>query len=155
MKKFSGPLHRRACWTVEGDPGHHGHAGRNRQLFGDDFVTHHPDGFWPWSNEAHSSRFACGGEFPVLAQKTISRVDRIGSRLLRYVDDFIDPQVRLDGSLAAANQVGLIGFVPMLMSAVFLAVDRDSRNPKLVARSEDPDRDFSSIGAQHFFDGLD
>jgi hypothetical protein len=81
-------------------------------------------------------------------------VDPIGSRLLSDVDDFIDPQVRLNGSFSTSYQVGLIGFVPVLMSAVFLAVDRDGRNPKLVACSEDPDRDFASIGAQHFFEGL-
>ena len=75
-------------------------------------------------------------------------MDRIGARLARDPQDVRNIEVGLDGALALADQIGLIGLGAMQAEAVFLRIDRDRLDVELVGRAHDADGDLAAIGDQ-------
>jgi hypothetical protein len=138
--------------AFQGDAGHHRHAHLLGQLLRGDLVTHGPHHGRARADEADASALACLGEVGVLRQEAIARVDGVHAGLLGHVEDFVDAQVRLHGTLAAPDEVGLVRLVAVLVGAVLVAVDGDGADAQLVACPEDADGDFTAVGAQHLLD---
>ena len=72
------------------------------------------------------------GEGGVLGQEPVAGMDRLGSGLLRHLDDPLDVQVALGGR-RRAEQVRLVGVADVRRVAVGLGVDADGGDPHLLA----------------------
>ena len=72
-------------------------------------------------------------------------MDRLGSGLLRGLDDLLDVEVAL-GRDRGADQEGLVGLAHVRRVAVDLRIDGDRADPHLLQGPGDADRDLAAIG---------
>ena len=87
------------------------------------------------------------GEPGVLGEETIARVDRLGVRLIDYLEQLVDVEIALRGR-AGPEQIGLVSPFDVDRVAIELGVDRDRRDTELFARADDSDRDLATVGDQ-------
>ncbi len=131
---------------------HHWHPGRDRQFAGRDFI----------SKTAHDVRrrtdeddphFRTGlGEFRVLGQEAVTGVDGVDAGVQRYADDGVDIQIGVDGALALADQVALVGLEAVQGEAVFLRIDGDRSHAQFGGGAKHANGDFAPIGDKQTFD---
>ena len=126
--------------------GHHRHAGGHRQLACRDLVAEAAHDLRRRADEGDAGCGAGLGEFRVLGQETVARVDRIRPRLARHADDVLDVEVGLDGALALPDQVALVGLHPVQRKAIFLRVDRHRPDAHFMGGAHHADTDFAAVG---------
>ena len=102
------------------------------------------------ANERETSLNTSFSKLRILRQESIARVDRVGTGVTTDANDFIDVQVGAHWMPANADLIRLVRLHPMEAVAVFVGVDRDSRDAKLCRRPEGPDGDLSTIGNKEF-----
>ena len=83
-----------------------------------------------------------------LGEEAVAGIDRVRAGELRDADDLVDVQVRSDRMPALADQVRLVGLLPMQRVAVLPGVDRDGPGSELEGRAERPDGDLPTVGDQ-------
>ena len=83
----------------------------------------------------------------VLGQEAVSGVHGLGAGALDRVEQLVDREIAL-GRRTRAEQVGLVGALDVQRVAVELGVDRDRRDPELLAGTNDSDRDLAAVGDQ-------
>ena len=68
--------------------------------------------------------------------------------LQRNLDNLVAGQVRTDGRVLAAlaDEVGLVGLLPVHAQTVLIAEDGDGVQGQLVGGAEDADRDLAAVG---------
>ena len=88
------------------------------------------------------------GEVGVLAQEAVARVDRVGPRLHRDLDDRLRVQVGAHGVPALADLVGLVGLHPVLGPAVLVGEDGHRARADLGRGAVGPDGDLATVGDQ-------
>lgn len=69
-------------------------------------------------------------------------------RLAGDAQHVLDVEVGLDGSLAVADEVGLVRLGPVQGKAVLARIDRDGANAELGGGPHDADRDLAPIRDQ-------
>jgi hypothetical protein len=106
------------------------------------------------ADELEARRQAAAGEFGILCQEAVARVDRIDARLVRHAQDVGDVEVRLHRPLAAADQVGLVGLAPVQREAVLLRVHRHGTQSELARRPHHANGDLAAVGDQNAADPL-
>lgn len=68
----------------------------------------------------------------------------------RQGDDLVDAQVGVDGCLAFADQIRLVGLVAMQGKLVLLGVNGNRADAQLGTGAKDSNGDFSAIGGHDF-----
>jgi hypothetical protein len=84
----------------------------------------------------------------VLGQETVTGMDHVDVVLESNVDDLVASQVGPDGGVLAplANDIGLVGLLPVHAETVLIAVDGDGVQGEFVGGTEDADWDFTTVG---------
>ena len=72
---------------------------------------------------------------------------RLGAGALDHLEQLVDHQIALGGG-AGPEQERLVGARDVGRVAVELGVDGDRRDPELLARADDADRDLAAVGDQ-------
>src|SRR5262249_22716007 len=88
----------------------------------------------------------------VLREEPVAGVDRLDTLLLGERDDRLDVEVAANRLAGLADLVGLVGFEPVHGEPIFVRIDRDGANAKLVRRSKNSDGDLTAIGHQQLTD---
>jgi len=125
--------------------GNDGYTRRGHRVARDGLMSHLLDRLGRRPDERNIARPAHLGELRVLRQESVSGVDRLGPRDLRGAYDVRGRQVaRFRRGRSDADS--LIGQLGMQACRVGLGVDRDGGDSHLLARADDTQCDFSSIG---------
>ena len=128
----------------------HRQAGIARRRDGPGLISRQLKDFGTRTDERDPRIRARRGQLRILRQETVSRVDGIGTGLLRDADDLVDRQVGAHRMAHVADLIRLVGLQPVLGVAVLVRVDRDGGDAHLVGGPESPDRDLTAIGHQDF-----
>ena len=80
----------------------------------------------------------------VLGQEAVAGMHGLGTRSLHGVDQLVDRQVALVGR-AGTQQERLVGALHVGRVTIELGVDRDGRDPELLARSDDANGDLAAV----------
>ena len=102
------------------------------------------------ADEGDAGLLAGVGEVGVLGQEAVPGVDGVDPDAPGQLDDLVDAQVGVDGLLALADQVGLVGLVAVQGEPVLLRVDGDRGDAQLGAGAEDADGDLAAVGGHNF-----
>ena len=100
------------------------------------------------ADEGDAGVGACLCEVGVLGQEAVARVDRVGARLHRDLDDRLRVQVGAHGVAALADLVGLVGLHPVLGPAVLVGKDGHRAGAGLGRGPVGTDRDLATVGDQ-------
>ena len=82
-------------------------------------------------------------------------MDRVYLRGQRDLDDRIDIQIRIDRAFAGIQRIRFIGLGTEKSIADFRGIDADGGDAKFGQRTEDADRDLTSIRDQDLFERSD
>jgi stage V sporulation protein SpoVS len=130
-----------------------GAAGQDRHACGfrgtprPDLVTHRLDGGGRRADKGYVSPGDRPGEFGVLGQKAVARVQAVRAGALEQAENRLAVQVALRRGLAAEG-IGLVGEAYVHGAVVRIGVHGDGGHPELPARPHDPDRDLAPVGDQ-------
>ena len=103
-------------------------------------------------DENDARRSAGLGELGAFGQKPVSRVNRVDARLDGDAHDVLDVEIRLDRTLALADEIALVGLGPMQREAVLARMNRHGANAELGGRAHHADGDFAAIRDEHTLD---
>ena len=102
------------------------------------------------TDEEDAGRGAGFGEFGAFGEKTIARVDGIGSGFLGDADHFFNGKIAFERSellaVAAPDLIGLVGLEAVQRQLVFFGVDRDGCDPEFGRGAKNSDRNFRPVG---------
>ena len=90
-------------------------------------------------------------EVGVLREEAVAGVDRIGTRLLRGVENLVEDQVRLGRRLAAEGE-RLVGELDEHGIRVGLGVDGDAGDAGVAGGADDADGDLTAVGDEDLGD---
>ena len=128
-------------------PGDHGHARRGHEPARLDLVAHRLDRLRRRPDEHEAGPPARLGEAPVLGEEAIARMDRVGARLARRIEDALDVEVAL-ARRRRADRHRAVGVPHVERVAVRLRVHRDGLDAELAAGAEHAPRDLSPVSDQ-------
>ena len=131
---------------------HHRHPGRHRQVAGGDFIAERAHDIGRRADEDDPRLRTRLGEFRVLGQEAVTGVDGIDSCVQRHADDGLDIQVGVDGALALADQVALVGLEAVQGEAVFPGIDGQRPHAQFGGGAKHANGDFAPIGDKQAFD---
>ena len=129
--------------------GHHVDTGRDGGLAAGDLVPQGPHHLGGGADKGNAVDPALFGKLGVFRQETVTGVNGVHIGLDRQGDDFVDSQVGVDGRLALADQIGLVGLVAMQGELVLLGIDGHRADTQLGTGAKDPDGDLSAIGGHN------
>ena len=129
--------------------GHARHAGGLHRADGFDLVTHHADGVGLGADEDETGLFHALGEVGVLRQEAVARVDGLGVGDFRRGDQCRDVEVALRRR-RRTDADRLVGHGHVLEVAVDRGVYGHRADAEGVARAQDAQRDFPSVGDDDF-----
>jgi hypothetical protein len=92
------------------------------------------------------------GESLVFREESVPRMHGVGARLLRGVDDSIDPEITVPRR-ASADRVRLVGVPHVERGSIALGVDGDRRNAHFTACAGNPNGDFAAVGDENLLHG--
>ena len=124
------------------------HAALHGDLLGRELVAHLAEHVARGADERDAGFFAGAGEVRVFGQEAVARVDGIDAAALGQVDDLGDVEIRAQGALVLADEVGLIGTGAEHAQFVFLGVHGHGVDAEVVARAEDTHRDLAAVGGK-------
>ena len=128
------------------------HPGRDRQVAGRDFISQTAHDVRRRTDE-DDPHFRTGlGEFRVLGQEAVTGVDGVDAGVQRHADDGVDIQIGVEGALALADQVALVGLEAVQGEAVFLRIDGDRSHAQFGGGAKHANGDFAPVGDQQVFD---
>ncbi len=78
-------------------------------------------------------------------------MDRIGAAAFRNIKNLFEVEIGL-GRGGSPDRIGLIGLQDVQRYAVRIRIHRNRRNFQLAAGTDDPHRDFSSIGDKNLLE---
>ena len=128
--------------------GHHRRAGGDGRLARGGFRPHGADGGGGRADENDAGILAGGGEFGVLAEKSVARMDGLGAVLAGGVEDAVDAQVAFRGR-RRADVFGFVRHADVQRGAVGIGVDRHAGDAHLAQRAHDPHGDLAAVGDQN------
>ena len=123
-------------------------AGGLRDFPGRHLVAELAHDFGTGADERDAGVGAGLGEIGVLRQETVARMDRVGPVLARHPKHFVDAEIGLDGTHAAADEIGLVGLEPVQREPVLLGIDRDGPDAELDRGAQRPNGDLAPVGDQ-------
>jgi hypothetical protein len=85
----------------------------------------------------------------VLGKKAVTRMDRIGARPVRRLNESVDPEITARG-FTRPDVHCLIGFAHVARCPIAIGVHRNRPQPQLPTRPDDPDGDLAAIGNENF-----
>ena len=132
--------------------GHDRHAGARRRRPRRGLAAHRLDRFGRRPDEGQAGVAHRGGEVFVLGEEAVARVDAVGARFLRGVDDRVDAQVAF-ARRARADRVRLVRVAHVQRRPIAFGVDGDRRHAQLAAGADDAHRDLAAVGDQNLFQG--
>ncbi len=135
-----------------GRPGDDGHVGRLHRLAGLRLLAELLHRLALGADPRHAVRgFDQRGEVGVLREEPVSGVNRVGTRLLRGVDDGLLVEVGLGGT-GRADVVRFVGVANVSGVSVGIAVDGDGVDSEFLAGAHHADRDFPAICDQNLIE---
>ncbi len=131
--------------------GEHGHAGAGDDLLRPCLVAHHAHRLGRRADPRDAGPAAGLGEGGVLGKEAVSRVERVGARLLRR------PYQRLGVQVGVAQgrpgqQHGGLALADVRAPRVVGRVDGDGLASGVVRAPDDPSRDFTPVGHEQASD---
>jgi hypothetical protein len=130
--------------------GQHGHADFLREGARGGFITHHTQQIHARAHEGDAGLGAGPGELGVLGQKSVTGMNEVDAFFLGEGDDAGNVQVRADGALALAHDVGFVRLEAMDGQAVFRGVNGDGAQAEFGGGAKDADGDFAAVGDEQF-----
>ncbi len=130
-----------------GGAGHALNVDTGGGLTGADLVAHHLDRLGRWADKCHSPFADRSGEVGVLAEEPVAGMHGLGSGSFDHAQYGLGVEVAL-GCALSAQSVGLVRQPDVEGIAVEFGVHRNGWDPHLLARPDDPNRNFSPIGDQ-------
>ena len=128
-----------------------GHAGGDHRAFRACLVAHHVDRLFRRADEDDAGIGAGLGKGRVLGQEAIARMDRIGARVFRRLDDLVDQQIGcIDRCWPDAHRV--VRHLNMGGFGIGIGIDRDRAHALCLGGAHDPAGDFAAIGNQEGVD---
>ena len=70
------------------------------------------------------------GEFRILGQESVARMNGVDASLPRYAQDVIDRQIGFDRTFIPPNEVRFVRFRPMQRKAILLRIDRNGTHAR-------------------------
>ncbi|MCY1275166.1 hypothetical protein D9M70_238010 [compost metagenome] len=125
-------------------------AGALHGVLGGHLVAHQADHIGGRADEGEARALDLLGEVGVLGQEAVTRVNAIGTGDFSGGDDRRDVQVGLAGR-GRADAHRFVGQRQMHQLAIGGGVNGHRLDPELLARAQDAQRDFATVGDQHFF----
>ncbi len=107
------------------------------------------DGSGGGPDEHDAGVLAGGGEFGILAEEPVARVDGFGAMAARGIENAVDPQVAFRRG-RGPHVAGLIGHANVQRRAIRVRIDCHRGDAHFAQGANDPDGDFSPIGNQNF-----
>ncbi len=101
------------------------------------------------ADEGDAGFLAGAGQFGVLGQEAVPRVDGVGARPAGGAHDLLDGEVGPHRMPRLPDLVRLVGLQPVQRVAVLVREHGDGARPEFVARPERADGDLSTVGDQH------
>ena len=125
-----------------------GHSGRDRQIARGNFVAKLVEGCRLGPDPLDAGLDARPGEIGVLGEEAVTGMDGVHPFFNRQGHDRGDVQIALDRLAGLADLIRFVGLEPVHGEAVFMRVNRDRSNAKLMSRPKDPNRDLAAVGHQ-------
>ncbi len=123
----------------------HGHARLAHQLLGRILQTHGLDAFGLGPDPDQPCIDHGLREIGVFRQEAVARMDRLGARVLRRLDDDIAAQIAFSGRRGSdMHRLVCLAYVQRL--CIGIRIDRDGRHPHLAGSTDDAAGDFAAIG---------
>ena len=127
--------------------GHDRHAGLLHQRLGLVLQPHGADRRWRRADEHDAGRRAGLGELRVLGQEAVARMDAVGVRERRRLDDLVDHQIAVARGWRA-DQISLVCDAHVQRSRIGLRIDRDHAHAEALRGARDAHGDLATIGDQ-------
>ena len=134
--------------------GHHGDVSNRHSFFGREFGAHDANGVGVRSHEPNACALHRLGEFGVLAQEAISRVDGVCAGGQRGFHNAVDDEVTLVAG-GRTHTHGFVGRQNVGRLRVRFAVHGDGGNAHVARSAHDADGDFATVGHKKLGDGAD
>ena len=129
-----------------GDARHDGHAERRYGRLGGDLVTHGLDRLDRRSDEHDARRLQRSGEFGVLREEPVTRMDRLGAGAAGGVDDRVDVEVALPRAAAGPMRTATSASATWRASASASLNTATERIPICAQRADHPHGDLAAVG---------
>ncbi|MNX67284.1 hypothetical protein D3C86_984080 [compost metagenome] len=114
-------------------------------LFSSNLATHHIDRVRARTDKGDTSIGHCFGEFCILTQKSVTRMDTIHTKLLRNFNNLISSQVRL-GRRCRSDTNRLVCILYKGHSTVCLGIDGNGLDAHFFCRTHNAQCNFATIG---------
>ena len=102
------------------------------------------------ADEGDTGFLAGAGEISVFAQKAVAGMDGIDIVMLGQINDGRDVQIGLERTFVFTNEIGFIGAGTEETVGIFVGIDCDSVQSKIVTGAKDADCNFAPVGNQNF-----
>ena len=123
----------------------HRHPGTHGVLLGRDLVASHLEDRGGGPDEGDAGCCSFLGQFRVLGEEAVARVDGVGAALSGDADDLVDIQVGAHRMPRLADLVGLVGLQPVQRVAILVGIDSHGAGPEFEGRSEGSDRNLAAV----------
>ena len=102
------------------------------------------------ADEGDAGFLAGAGKVSVFAQKAVAGMDGIDIVMLGQIDDGRDVQIGLERTFVFTNEIGFIGAGTEETIGIFVGIDCDGVQSKIVTGAKDADCNFAPVGNQNF-----
>ena len=126
--------------------GEYRNARINGQLTRGSFVSEQFEEFWSGSDEFQAGFSASASKSGILRKEAVTRMDGIDFVFFGSGDDSVNIEIGLNRTSSHAHLIGLIRFKAMECQAIFLRVDGDGAQAKLIGSAEDANGNFAAVG---------
>ncbi len=134
---------------------YHGYTDPLGERAGGNLVAQFAHDFRTRSDEQDAGFAAGFGKVRVFGQEAVARMDGIHLRQLGDADDVVDIEIGLDGLLAGADQIALVGLGAVQGQAIFVGVDADGTDAQFAGGAHDANGDLGAVGDQDAADVLE
>ena len=132
-----------------------GHAQAFRLRAGRHFVAHQFEALRFRPDKKNPLAGAGPGEFGILREKAVARMDRIDRVFLRRRHHPRDVEIGTDRTPGLRQHVGLVGLEAMNAEPVLLGKNGHGTEVQFGGGAKDPDGNFAAVGGHQFADGPD
>jgi hypothetical protein len=132
---------------------HDWHTGFDRQCTRGYLVAEQAQGFGSRADQFDTGRFARRGEFRILRQESIARMNGISPGFVRNPQHIRNIQIGLNGTFAAADGVRFVCLAAVQGKAIFSGINCDRSHAQFAGCAHHSNGDFATVRDQDSSDG--
>ncbi len=132
--------------------GYGGHAAGQGRRLGRQLVAHLGQDAGVRTDKSDLRLLAGAGEFGVLGEEPIARMDSVHASPLGQIDDAGDIQISPQGGFVLPDQVGLVGLGAEERIGVLIGIHGHRVQPQVITGPENPDGDLPPVGHQYLLE---